>query len=333
MKIRRRTVPRALQIGAITVVGLLVAGLGIVGALQFRSAASGRSAGALATTNPASSATAVAASGGPAAPTKSATPGAVGVLGRAPSTPRASASAVTVKAGYRNMTFVNALQQTIWLAATRSTEHPLAATGWTLHPGQSINVAVPDQWGGRFWGRTGCAFDGSGRGHCETGDCGGRFQCEGSGATPATLAEFALSAWGGMDFYDVSMVDGSNVPMWINITRGATKDPIGSTGCVPAGCTRNVACPSGMQVKTGTKVVACTTACAAFGGDAYCCQGKWAGRDNCKPTTWPVNYAAVFKTAEPYAYSYAFDDSATMPCKGGCYYRITFGVTSGASEG
>jgi hypothetical protein len=31
--------------------------------------------------------------------------------------------------------------------------------------------------------------------------------------------------------------------------------------------------------------------------------------------------------AGPYAYSYAFDDGATMPCKGACYYRVTFGIT------
>jgi hypothetical protein len=70
-------------------------------------------------------------------------------------------------------------------------------------------------------------------------------------------------------------------------------------------------------------------ACAAFGTDDYCCRGSWSGRTNCVPAKWPVNYAAVFKTAEPYAYSYAFDDSATMSCKGDCDYRITFGVTSG----
>jgi hypothetical protein len=27
------------------------------------------------------------------------------------------------------------------------------------------------------WGRTGCSFDGSGRGSCATGDCGGALSC------------------------------------------------------------------------------------------------------------------------------------------------------------
>jgi hypothetical protein len=30
-------------------------------------------------------------------------------------------------------------------------------------------------------------------------------------AIPATLAEYDMNAWDGLDFYDVSMVDGSNL--------------------------------------------------------------------------------------------------------------------------
>ncbi|MFD4527333.1 thaumatin family protein [Streptomyces sp. NPDC058470] len=70
-----------------------------------------------------------------------------------------------------------------------------------------------------------------------------------------------------------------------------------------------------------------TESSAAFGGDTYCCLNKWAGRENCVPSKWSVDYTQVFKKAAPYAYSYAFDDEATMPCRGACYYRVTFGVT------
>ncbi|KAM4116081.1 hypothetical protein ACJW30_02G024000 [Castanea mollissima] len=40
-----------------------------------------------------------------------------------------------------------------------------------------------------------CSFNGSGVGTCQTGDCGGLFQCQGIGygAPPHTLAEFGLS--------------------------------------------------------------------------------------------------------------------------------------------
>jgi len=59
--------------------------------------------------------------------------------------------------------------------------------------------------------RTGCVFR-DGRGHCQSGDCAGRYQYTGNGAIPATLAEYDMNAWDGLDFYDVSMVDGSNLP-------------------------------------------------------------------------------------------------------------------------
>lgn len=52
---------------------------------------------------------------------------------------------------------------------------------------------------------------------CGTGDCGsGKLECAGAGANPpATLAEFTLNGDGGMDFFDVSLVDGYNLPMLV----------------------------------------------------------------------------------------------------------------------
>ncbi|MEU3510550.1 thaumatin family protein [Streptomyces longwoodensis] len=58
------------------------------------------------------------------------------------------------------------------------------------------------------------------------------------------------------------------------------------------------------------------------------CRGAWAGREHCVPAKWPVDHTQVFERAAPYAYSYAFDDSATMSCKHECYYRVTFGTTN-----
>jgi len=234
-------------------------------------------------------------------------------------------------AGSHTITIVNADHQTIWAATNPNAQHPIPVTGWQLAPGQSITFAVPKGWGGRVWGRTGCSFSAAGVGHCQTGDCGGVFQCRGTGATPATLAELTFDSFDGLDFYDVSLVDGSNLPMYINTTHRTGPDPVTSDGCYQGACTKPIVCPTAMQVKAGGQVVACTTPCAAFGTDAYCCRGAWAGRQNCDPAKWPVDYAKqVYKDAEPYAYSYAFDDSATMACKGGCDYRIVFGVTPGA---
>jgi hypothetical protein len=239
--------------------------------------------------------------------------------------PVTNAQVVAAPPGSRTFTFVNAAGQTIWLAGWQQTPTPVLATsGWVLPAGGTVTVVVPDKWNGRFWGRTGCTFDGSGHGHCLTGDCGGVFQCRGYGAIPATLAEYNLNAWNGMDFYDVSMVDGSNLPMYINITKGGTKDKISPTGCVAAGCTTPVACPAALVVPGG-----CESACGKLGGAQYCCQGQWAARSACDPTQWqPEDYAAVFKKAEPYAYSYADDDAtSTFTCTDECDYRITFGTT------
>jgi hypothetical protein len=229
----------------------------------------------------------------------------------------------------RRFTFVNRLDETIWLAGYQQTPTPaLGSTGWILPAGHSITISVPNHWNGRFWGRTGCRFNKAGLGHCETGDCEGRFRCTGYGAIPATLAEYNLDAWRGLDFYDVSMVDGSNLPMYVNTIEGRPKDPISANGCSVVGCTTAVRCPTILQLRVGGRVVGCLSACARLGGDPYCCRGAWSSRSVCIPSRWPVDYAAVFKRAEPYAYSYVYDDAtSTFTCTGVCDYRVTFGVT------
>ncbi|MYS22121.1 Thaumatin family protein, partial [Streptomyces sp. DvalAA-14] len=219
----------------------------------------------------------------------------------------------------RSITLVNTTSQVLWAVVTNSPAYP---AGRKLQPGQSTSLTVGNSWGGRIWGRTGCATDASGS--CLTGDC--TTHCGGP-TTPTTLGEFTFNSFDDLDFYDVSMVDGSNLPMYINISHTVTTDPITSSGCYQGTCTSPVDCPTAMQAKNGADVIGCKPPCAAFGGDTYCCRGAWAGRANCVPSKWPVDYTQVFKKAEPYAYSYAFDDAATMSCKGECYYRITFGTT------
>jgi len=239
-----------------------------------------------------------------------------------------SAQAVSAVAnGSRTVTFASKVKQTIWVAASPDASHPMARTGWVLRPGHSVTITVPNHWNGRFWGRTGCVFH-AGRGHCATGDCDGKFQCPGYGSIPATLAEYNLDAWDNLDFYDVSMVDGSNLPMYIYPTSGQASKKVSKNGCVSAGCTKPVACPSALKIDYRGKYVACESACAKLGGDQYCCRGKWAPRARCNPAKWPVNYAAVFKRAEPYAYSYVDDDATSVyVCTGRCNYQIVFGVT------
>lgn len=236
----------------------------------------------------------------------------------------------TVPAGKRTVTLVNRLDQTIWPAIAADPKHPVGATGWVLKPGAGLSFTVPDHWDVRVWARTGCSFDASGDGHCLTGDCG-RFQCGSTwGEFPSTLAEFNLNAWNGMDFYDVSLVEGNNLPMWINSYGGSSHDKIDANGCSAAGCTRdaNTTCPTELQRVRDGRVVACLSACLVFKTDQTCCTGAYAARPQCVPSSWPVNSAAVFKRAEPFAYSYVNDDATSvLTCSGECGYRITWGVS------
>jgi hypothetical protein len=300
-------------------------------------AASGAGAGTEAGARPATAtATVPAGPPGPASPSPRTSPPATPAaspppLGRpVPTRPAPPPPAQPVLAsGARRVTFTNHLAQEIWVAASPDTAHPLTATGWALPPGQSVTITVPNKYNGRFWGRTGCVFHGS-AGHCQTGDCGGKFQCTGWGTIPATLAEYNLDAWDNLDFYDISMVDGDNVPMYAYPTFGAASSKVSPDGCVAAGCTTPVPCPAGLQIFAAGRVVACESPCAKLGGDQYCCRGQWAARSQCDPAKWPVNYAAIFKKAEPYAYSYVDDDATSVyTCKGTCNYAIVFGVTPG----
>ncbi|WUD77884.1 Thaumatin pathogenesis-related protein [Streptomyces sp. NBC_00510] len=248
----------------------------------------------------------------------SGTPGpTAGTATKAPGTRRTPAA--TAPPGTRLITLVNRTQETVWAVVTDSPAYP---RGRRLAPRQGTSLTVPDGWGGRIWGRTGC--DSTAAGPCRTGDC--TSVCTGPNP-PTTLGEFSFDAYAGMDFYDVSMVDGANLPMYINISHTTTRDPVSPDGCYRGACTEPVDCPAAMQAKAGGQVIGCKPPCAAFGGDVYCCRGAWAGREHCVPSKWPVDYTRVFKDAAPYAYSYAYDDAATMACKGRCDYRVTFGTT------
>jgi hypothetical protein len=286
-----------------------------------------RLAGAVAAIVPAIALLAGGAASAGASASVGAGPGLVPVADVQPAVGTHAQAGSAVANGSRQVTFVNKVRQTIWVAASPDASHPIARTGWVLRPGHSVTITIPNHWNGRFWGRTGCVFHG-GRGHCATGDCNGRFQCPGYGAIPATLAEYNLDAWNNLDFYDVSMVDGSNLPMYIYPTSGHATKKVGKHGCVPAGCTHPVACPSALRIDYRGQYVACESACAKLGGDQYCCRGKWAPRAMCNPARWPVDYARVFKRAEPYAYSYVDDDATSVyVCTGRCNYQIVFGIT------
>ncbi|PIM98574.1 hypothetical protein CDL12_28942, partial [Handroanthus impetiginosus] len=217
-------------------------------------------------------------------------------------------------------TFVNKCDFTVWPGIlSNAGVAPLPTTGFVLQSGESRIINAPSSWGGRFWGRTHCSQDSTGKFSCVTGDCGsGKLECAGNGAAPpATLAEFTLDGDRGMDFYDVSLVDGYNLPMLV-VPQGGSGVNCTKTGCL---VDLNGSCPSELRVtSTGGEGVACKSACEAFRNDQYCCSGAYGTPDACKPS----QYSLAFKNACPHAYSYAYDDKTSTFTCAGADYVITF---------
>jgi hypothetical protein len=98
-------------------------------------------------------------------------------------------------------------------------------------------------WSGNLYAATQCAADGTG---CKTAQCvqsvAGQTvvgACpDGMGPQgPTTLAEFTLSVTGS-DFYDVSSINGVNVPISMGPLQGA-RDPSNPYTCATAGATSN----------------------------------------------------------------------------------------------
>ncbi|KAG1354105.1 Thaumatin-like protein 1 [Cocos nucifera] len=229
-------------------------------------------------------------------------------------------------------TLTNNCEYTVWpgLLSGAGTA-PLETTGFALENGESRSLTVPYKWSGRIWGRTLCSTNSTtGKFTCVTGDCGSStVECSGSGAAPpATLAEFTLDGSGGMDFYDVSLVDGFNLPMLVMPQGASPGGNCSSTGCLVA---LNGLCPSDLKVVAestdgASESVACKSACDAFGSPQYCCSGAYGNPDTCKPSS----YSQFFKNACPRAYSYAYDDAtSTFTCYN-ANYLITFCPSTGS---
>ncbi|XP_020582576.1 thaumatin-like protein 1 [Phalaenopsis equestris] len=208
---------------------------------------------------------------------------------------------------------------------------PLDTTGFSLRSGESHPLQIPSSWSGRLWARTHCSTDPiTGLFSCATGDCGsGKPECSGAGASPpATLAEFTLDGSSDMDFFDVSLVDGYNLPMLVS--------PSGGSGgnCTATGCVVDIndRCPSDLRVvlsDSGGQRVACRSACEAFEKPEFCCSGEYGNPNTCKPSS----YSQIFKNACPRAYSYAFDDAtSTFTCNTGVNYLITFCPSSSSQK-
>lgn len=198
-----------------------------------------------------------------------------------------------------NFDISNNCPYTVWAAA-------VPGGGRQLDNGQTWSItANPGTSQARIWARTGCNFDGSGRGSCQTGDCGGVLECQAYGQPPNTLAEYALNQWNNLDFFDISLVDGFNVPMEFSPTSGGCSRGISCTADINGQCPNELRAPGG-----------CNNPCTVFKTDEYCCNSG-----NCGPT----DFSRFFKDRCPDAYSYPKDDqTSTFTCPSGTNYKVVF---------
>ncbi|KAH9694772.1 Pathogenesis-related thaumatin superfamily protein [Citrus sinensis] len=216
---------------------------------------------------------------------------------------------------------VNKCRRTVWPGLlSGANSPPLPTTGFELKSGKSRTITIPKSWSGRIWARTLCTHHQNQTFSCVTGDCGSqKLECAGGGAAPpATLAEFTLNGAGGLDFYDVSLVDGYNLPMLV-VPKGGRGGGCGATGCL---VDLNGACPAELKVAREGRggSVACKSACEAFGDPRYCCSEAYATPDTCFPSV----YSLFFKHVCPRAYSYAYDDKTSTYTCGSADYVIIF---------
>ncbi|KAL1643361.1 hypothetical protein SLS61_009283 [Didymella pomorum] len=106
----------------------------------------------------------------------------------------------------------------IWPGISTQSGNGPDTTGFKLSPGDTKNQTVSEDWQGRVWARTNCTFNSDGTGPasgsgkaCYSGDCNGMLNCQGD--VPVSLAEFTLDAGDGHTYYDISLVDGYNLPI------------------------------------------------------------------------------------------------------------------------
>ncbi|KAE9403459.1 Osmotin, thaumatin-like protein [Gymnopus androsaceus JB14] len=210
---------------------------------------------------------------------------------------------------------------------TSGNSTPDYVTGWEATAGSSVSFTVPDDWtSGRIWGRTDCDFDNNTDGATACDWCMqwwlGICDFWGNGESMIryldrplllftelceyrvlpTVAEWTLGS--SADWYDVSLVDGFNIPMEITNTAN----------CNIASCLADL----NTDCSNGT-LAGCKSACDAdLGGDASDSSACYTGSHTAEkcPGSGVPDYD-YFKGSWPDAYAYPYDedsDTALFTC-------------------
>lgn len=175
------------------------------------------------------------------------------------------------------------------LTVSKLTNGQSSGQSASVPQGSSKTYPVDETWEGRFWARTECSGN----------------DCQIAGASdPASLAEFRFRGSGGEDYYDISFVDGFNLP--ISIT------PISGQGsCGSPTCSTLPSCPDDMKITANGQFSSCQSACSKYNTDEYCCTGAFDSTSACSASS----YSKAVKDDCPNAYSYAYDDAtSTYSC-------------------
>ncbi|KAF7292759.1 hypothetical protein MIND_01174400 [Mycena indigotica] len=224
---------------------------------------------------------------------------------------------VAVASADRVITVYNACPFTVWPALFTDPNspggRPAQVTGWEAGKFTAVTFNVPERWNGRIWGRRNCNFANGNTDpntSCLDGGCNGGLKCAfigGTGVPPATVAEFNLNA-DGVDWYDVSLVDGYNLPMRI------TND----VGCPAPDCPVDLGpnCPAELKGPFDSVgfPVGCKSACVVdslAGKNAHnpnCCTDEFSTPGACPPSG--VRHYDYFKRNCPNSYAYAYDESS-----------------------
>jgi hypothetical protein len=197
----------------------------------------------------------------------------------------------------RSITATNNCTFTLWADALPTTTFP-GGLPVKLDPGQSFVAGVDNGWSGRVWGRFDCTTDSTGN-------------------FPSTLSELTLSQdqGTGLDFYDVSLVDGFDLPMAL-IAVGFTATAAQPYSCGAPTCAKDLrpTCPTPLQDVVNAQTLACANdECKVLGDNV-------ATSPDC---IYPNQYTEFFKTGCPQAYSFPSDDpTSTFTCKGKDYQVV-----------
>lgn len=253
---------------------------------------------------------------------------------------------VNRRADNRPLNIINQCEETIYPGIGTQAGTGPATQGFQLSAGQRRELTVSADWQGRVWGRTNCSFNAAGTAPassgtgvaCDTGDCGGTVDCRGTGVIPVTLAEFTLSSTSGQTFYDISLVDGYNIPLAINALNSDVPKSMTNPICIGTASLLAAAnyptttvplerseswndvqgwCPWDLQLdppkKPGDGVYPypdddiqrpyfnpCYSACAKYSKASDCCTGSYNSPTACNPSY----YSTQAKKVCPDAYSF-----------------------------